>query len=163
MDQLEAWAAFLAAENADQPVADRSLSQQLVDELVFAVNTLEVVVLGTDLLDQTFGEIDQGLGLFLSEGHEVLASDLENVIDEPLKSRSVGDGQIALEDHAVKAREHGDDQVGKLGDEVATASSRRSPPGWGHFQPHSGGRTLFLPILLGCGFAALGKVSREPS
>src|SRR5208337_4007579 len=42
----------------------------------------------------------------------------EDMVDEPFESRSIGDGQIALEDHAVKAREHGDDQVGKLGDEA---------------------------------------------
>jgi len=45
------------------------------------VGALEVVVLGTGLLGQAFGEIDQGLGLFLSEGHEVDASNLEDVID----------------------------------------------------------------------------------
>ena len=52
VDQLEAGAAFHAAEDADQPFADRPLSQQLVDQLVFAVSTLEVVVLGTGLLGQ---------------------------------------------------------------------------------------------------------------
>ena len=50
MDQPETWAAFHAAEDANQPVTDRALAQQLVDELVFAVGTLEVMVLGTGLL-----------------------------------------------------------------------------------------------------------------
>ena len=116
--QLEAGAAFHAAEDADQPFADRPLSQKLVDELILAVGALEVVVLGAGLLGQALGVIDQGFGLFLSEIHEVAASNLEDVVDEPFESRSVGDGQIALEDDAVKAREHGDDQVGKLGDEA---------------------------------------------
>ena len=48
--QLEAGAAFLAAEDADQPFADRPLSQELVDELILAVGALEVVVLGAGLL-----------------------------------------------------------------------------------------------------------------
>ena len=117
-DQLEAGAAFHAAEDADQPFADRPLSQELVDELVLAVGALEVVVLGAGLLGQALGVIDQGFGLFLGEVHEVAASDLEDMVDEPFEGRSVGDGQIALEDDAVEAGEHGDDQVGKLGDEA---------------------------------------------
>ena len=38
----EAGAAFHAAEDADQPFADRPLSEDLVDELVLAVGALEV-------------------------------------------------------------------------------------------------------------------------
>jgi hypothetical protein len=62
--------------------------------------------------------VDEGLGLFLSEGHEVTPPDLEEVIDEAFESRPIGDEQIALEDDAVKTREYGDDQFGKLGDEA---------------------------------------------
>ena len=53
-----------------------------------------------------------------SEGHEVGAADLKDVVDELLKSRTVVEGEVALEDDAVEAREHGDDQAGKLGDEA---------------------------------------------
>ena len=109
---------------------------------------------------QTEFQVNLKLGL-TPRTDEAAASNLEDMVDKPFESRSVGDGQIALEDHAVKAREHGDDQVGKLGRRSATASSWRSPPGWGHFQPHSGGRTLFLLILLGCGFAALGSTHEK--
>src|SRR5271157_980999 len=76
----------------------------LVDELILAVGALEVVVLGAGLLGQALGVIDQAFGLFLSEIHEDAASNLEDMVDKPFESRSVGDGQIALEDHAVKAR-----------------------------------------------------------
>ena len=155
--QLEAGAAFLAAEDADQPFADRPLSQELVNELILAVGALEVVVVGAGLLGQALGVIDQAFGLFLSEIHEVAASNLEDMVDEPFESRSVGDGQIALEDHAVKAREHGDDQVGKLGDEARQRLHGVLLRVGATFQPHSGGRTLFLLILLGCGLAALAR------
>ena len=47
--QLEAGAAFHAAEDADQPFADRPLSQELVDELILAAGRLEVLVLGAGL------------------------------------------------------------------------------------------------------------------
>ena len=62
--------------------------------------------------------LDQVLGLLLGERHEVAPPDSEDMIDEPLERRPLGDGQLALEDDAVEAGEHGDDQLGKLGDEA---------------------------------------------
>jgi hypothetical protein len=79
---------------------------------------LQVSELGAGLLGQALGGVNQGLGLLLSEGHEVAPSDLEDVVDEAFQGRPIGEGQIALEDDAVKAGEHGDDQAGKLGDEA---------------------------------------------
>jgi len=40
------------------------------------------------------------------------------VIDEDFEGRPIGKGQVALEDDAVKTREHSDDQAGKLDDEA---------------------------------------------
>jgi hypothetical protein len=70
------------------------------------------------LLGQALGAVDQGLGLSLGEIHEVAAADLEDVIDEAFEGWPVGDEEVALEDHAVEAGEHGDDRAGKLGDEA---------------------------------------------
>jgi hypothetical protein len=50
-------------------MADRMLSQQRIDEPVFALSTLEMVVLGACLFSQSLGEFDQGFGLFLGEAH----------------------------------------------------------------------------------------------
>ena len=97
MNEPEAWAAFHAAEDANQPFADRALAQKLVDKLVFTVSTLEVVVLSTGLLGHALGEIDQNLGLFLGKGHEVTPPDLEDVIDEAFEGWPVGEGQVAFE------------------------------------------------------------------
>jgi hypothetical protein len=79
---------------------------------------LEKSVFGTGLLGQLLGIVDEGLGLFLGEGHEVTPSDLEDVIDEAFEGRPIGDGQVTLEDDAVKTGEHSDDQTGKLDDEA---------------------------------------------
>ena len=79
---------------------------------------LKESVFGAGLLGQSLGIVDEGLGLFLGEGHEVTPPDLEDVIDEAFEGRPVGDGQVALEDDAVKTREHSDDQLGKLDDEA---------------------------------------------
>jgi len=54
------------------------------------------------------------LPLSAGEGHEVAPSDLGDAIDKAFESRPVGDGQVTLEDDAVKTREHGDDQLVKL-------------------------------------------------
>src|SRR5579885_283441 len=62
------------------------------------------------------GAVDQRLGLLLGEGHEVAPPDLEEVIDEALEGRSIGGGEVALEDDAIEAGEHGDDRSGQLGD-----------------------------------------------
>jgi hypothetical protein len=56
--------------------------------------------------------------LLLGEGHEVAPPDLEDAIDEAFKGLAVADGEVTLEDDAVEAGEHGDDQSGKLGDEA---------------------------------------------
>ena len=117
-DELEAGAAFHAAENTDQALENGPLSEDLIDQFVLADFALQESVFGPGLLGQSLGVLDHSLGLFLSESHEVLASDPEDMIDEPFEGRPVGDGQIALEDDAVKARQHGDDQAGKLGDEA---------------------------------------------
>ena len=94
------------------------MSQYVFDELVLAVIALKKSVFGAGLLGQSLGKVDEGLGLFLGEGHEVTPPDLEDAIDEAFESRPVGDGQVALEDDAVKTREHSDDQAGKLDDET---------------------------------------------
>jgi hypothetical protein len=56
--------------------------------------------------------------LLLSKRHEVTSPNLEDVIDEAFESRPVRDEQVALEDNAIKTREHSDDQTGKLDDEA---------------------------------------------
>ena len=43
-------------------------------------------VFSAGLLSQAIGVVDQDLGLFLSKVHEVGASDLEDMIDEPYKA-----------------------------------------------------------------------------
>jgi hypothetical protein len=108
---------YIAAEDADQPINDGPLSQHVVDELIFAVKTLKNSVLGAGLCGQSLGKVNQGVGLFLREGHEVTPPHLEDAIDKAFEGLTVGEGQIALENDAVKTREHSDDQAGKLDDE----------------------------------------------
>src|SRR5512143_4356540 len=62
---------------------------------------------------------DQAIGVLRSDGlHEIGAADFENAIDEVLEFVGSRQGEMALEDDAVKAGEHGADQAGKLGDEA---------------------------------------------
>jgi hypothetical protein len=116
--QPEAGAAFHAAEDTDQAFADRSFSEDGLDDRLLAMSPLKESIRGAGLLGQALGVIDQGLGLLLGKGHELTPSDFENVIDEPFEGRPIGDGQMTRETHAVETREHGDDQAGKLGNEA---------------------------------------------
>ena len=117
--QPEAGAALHAAEDDDQALDQvGSLSQDLIDQLVLAMGPLKEAVFDAGFLGHPLGVVDDGVGLFLGEGHEVASSDLEDVVDEALEGRPIGDGQVALEEDAIEAGEHGDDQAGKLGDEA---------------------------------------------
>jgi hypothetical protein len=99
-------------------MSDWLLSQDLNDQLVLAVMALKESVFGARLLGQSLGIVDDGLGLFLGKGHEVTSPDLEDVIDKVFEGRPVGEREVALEDKAVKAGEHGHNQAGELGDEA---------------------------------------------
>jgi hypothetical protein len=89
-----------------------------IDDLLLAMSPLKELILGVGLLGEAFGVLDEKLGLFLGEFHEVLPSDPQDVVDEPVEGSGVGDWQIALEDHAIETREHRHDQAGKLDDEA---------------------------------------------
>src|SRR6516165_1371779 len=117
-DELEAGTAFHTAEDTDQALENGPLPENLIDQFVLAALALKEAVFSPGFLGQTLGVLDQSVGLFSSEGHEILSSNPQDMIDKPFEGRPVGDGQIALENDAVKAREHGDDQTGKLGDEA---------------------------------------------
>jgi hypothetical protein len=52
VEELEAGAAFHAAEHADQSLEDWPLSLDLIDELVLGMGTLKEVILGACLLGQ---------------------------------------------------------------------------------------------------------------
>jgi hypothetical protein len=82
------------------------------------VKALKESVFDARLPGQSLGALDQSRGLLPGKGHDLLASNLEDVIDEPFQGLAVGDGQVTLQDDPVKARSHGDDQPGKLGDEA---------------------------------------------
>jgi hypothetical protein len=158
IDQLEAGAAFHAAEHSDQALDEvGSLAQDLIDELVLAMGALEEAVFDAGLLGRSPGAVDQGLGLLLGELHELAPPDLEDVVDVALEGRPIGDGEVPLEDDAIEAGEHGDDQAGKLGGEARQRLHGVLLRIGAFSKPHSGARTPSLLILLGCGYAALGS------
>jgi hypothetical protein len=87
---------------------------------------------------KALGLLDHGLGLLLGEGHELAPPDLEDVVDEAFEGLAVGQEQIALEDDAVKAGEHGDDHWVNLvtkRDSVFMASSSGVGPKPSPFGP----------------------------
>ena len=56
-----------------------------MDEFFLVGLGLEMVIRSVGLLRQVFGVIDQALGEWFEEGQEILAFDLERVIDEAIE------------------------------------------------------------------------------
>jgi hypothetical protein len=79
---------------------------------------LKEAVFGAGLLSQALGIVNQGMGLLLGEGHDVAPSALEELVDEAFEGWPVGEGQEAGEADSVKTGEHGDDPVGRFGEEA---------------------------------------------
>src|SRR5579883_2606681 len=156
--QPEAGAALHAAEDDDQALDQvGSLSQDLVDQLVLAMGPLKEAVVAAGFLGHLLGVVDDGVGLFLGEGHEVAPPDLEDVVAEAFEGRAVGEGQMAREEDAIEAGEHGDDQAGKLGDEARQRLHGVLRWSGASREPHSAVRTPSLPALTGRGSALSGR------
>jgi hypothetical protein len=80
--EFEAWAALYTAEDTDQPGVDRSLSKDVIHKSFLAMSSLKILIFSAGLLGQALGVVDHDLGLFLSKGHEITPTDLEDVVDK---------------------------------------------------------------------------------
>ena len=67
------------------------------------MSALKVPVFDARLFGQTFGVVDHDLGPFLSKGHEITATGLQDVVDEAFERLRIGDEQIALEAYPIAA------------------------------------------------------------
>src|SRR5262249_36374813 len=60
---------------------------------------------------------DQRVGGLRDQGEEVLAGDLQAMVDEAVEHAVITEGEIALEDDPVKAAQGGEDEGSELGGE----------------------------------------------
>ena len=67
----------------------------------------EMMIRSVGLLRQLFGMIDQALGERLKERQEVLAFDLECVIDKAIEMLITTERQMATKNDSIMATEHG--------------------------------------------------------
>src|SRR5262249_10078720 len=100
-------------------LGDALVAYELLSPPVLAELAGAILVGAASLPRPVLGVIDQSVGILRCEGlHEVGTANFQDVIDEAFKFVGSCQGQMALEDDAVKTGEHSNDQAGKLGDEA---------------------------------------------
>src|SRR5262249_7275209 len=114
--ELDRAAGFLAAQHTDQSLAEAALADDLLDQVFLAVLALQVVVGGLVLRGELFAVRDEDFGLLFQEIQEVGAAQAEGAVHKTVEVGFTEKGQMAFEDHAIKAREGGDKGSGKLGE-----------------------------------------------
>ena len=72
-----------------------------MDEFFLVRLGLEMVIRSVGLLRQVFGVIDQALGEWFEEGQEILAFDLERVIDEAIEILVAAERQMATKNDSI--------------------------------------------------------------
>src|SRR5262249_55501136 len=118
-DQRQGGAGFWGAEDADESLGDALVADEVLGPRVLAERAGAILGGAAGLRRPFPGLLDQAIGVLGGDRlHEIGAADLEDAIDEGLEFAGSGQGEMALEDDAIKTGEHGDDQTGKLGDEA---------------------------------------------
>jgi hypothetical protein len=122
VEEFDGTAGLLAAEDADEALAEPTFADLLLDEFFLAVIPLQVAVRSTFLSGEVFGVGDESIGFVLYEGEEIFTLDAERMIDEAIKVGVVGEREVPLEDHAIVAAENGDDGGSELDEESVRLS-----------------------------------------
>jgi hypothetical protein len=86
----------------------------LLDQFLFAVSTLEVVVGSVVLSSELLGVLNELLGFFLQEGEEVLARNAEGMIHEGVEACFIAKGEMPFEDHSIRTGEDSDNGRSEL-------------------------------------------------
>ena len=115
--ELDGAAGLLAAEDADEALAEAALADLLLHEVFLAVAALEVDVGGAVAGGEVLGVVDEEFGLFLHEGQEIFTLNAEGMIDEAVEVGLARERQVSPEDHSIRAGEDGDEGGGELGEE----------------------------------------------
>ena len=102
--ECEGRTGFLSAEDADESLGDALVADEVVGPLVLAELAGAIHVGAAGLPRPALGMRDQAVGVLGRHGlHEVAAANLQNAIDEVLEFAGSRQGEMALEDDAVKA------------------------------------------------------------
>src|SRR6185369_4873424 len=80
--ELDGATGLLAAQDADQALAETAFADLLLHQVFLAVTPLEIDVRGAFPGGEGFGVADEKFGFFFREGREVFALDAEGMIDK---------------------------------------------------------------------------------
>ena len=106
MQEFDAAAMFLAAQDGDKTVLAGFVAKEFLDEFVLVGLGLKVLIRRVGLLRQLFGMIDQTLGKGLEKRQKVHAFHLEGVIDKAIELLVAAKGEMAVENDAIMATEN---------------------------------------------------------
>jgi hypothetical protein len=95
-----------------------------INDRLLARLPLEKEVGNTGGLAHSLGIVDQTFGLLSRKPREVHPSDAQHAVHEVLEALLIGEGQVPLENHTVKAGEN-------TGDSVFVLANERKPLGAG--------------------------------
>jgi hypothetical protein len=115
--EFDGAAGFQAAEDADEAVAEATLTDLLLDEVFFTDVPLEVEVGGAVLGGEVLGAGDEKFGFFCRKGEEVFAFDAEGMINEAVEVGFSGEREVPLEDHSIVTTENSDKGRSELDEE----------------------------------------------
>lgn len=107
VQQLDGAAGFHATEDGDEAVVVGALTQELSNQLLLVVLALQELVRHAGLLRQLLAMLDEALGLLLDERQEILAFELEGVIDEAVEVVVTAEGKMAMKNDSIMAGEGG--------------------------------------------------------
>jgi hypothetical protein len=117
--ECEGRTGFLRAEDDDKSLGDALVSEEILGPFVLSELAGARFVGATGLPSPDLGVLDQAVGVLGRQSFpEIGAANFQNAIDEVFEFAGSRQGEMALEDDAVKTGEHGDNQAGKLGNEA---------------------------------------------
>src|SRR5262249_6013021 len=147
---------------ADQPFAAAVLADLLLGPGILVHLSLAILEQPSLLSRIVLGISDDPLGpLGRGRFQEIAATHLQAVIDKLIELAWATDGQMALEDHPVKAGENPEDQAGKLGHEGAYfVHGHPSLSGWLLVTTIVTGR---VPVSIPLGWRAQPALSYTPT
>jgi hypothetical protein len=112
--ELDGAAGLLTAQDTDQSGTQAAVADDLLNQILFAMGTLEVVVGSVVLGSETLSVGNELLGFLLQEGDKVLAGNAESMIHEGVETPFIAKGEMPLEEDSIGAGENGDDGRSEL-------------------------------------------------
>jgi len=144
--ECEGRTGFLSAEDADEPLGDALVADEVLGPFVLAELAGAIQVCAAFFSRPFLGMLDQTIGVLGCHGfHEVAAANFQNAIDETFEFAGSRQGQMAFEEDTVEAMQGANDEAGELDQKAPRRTHGILPRLVEVPTNHSEGRTPFFP------------------